>query len=70
LLVERPRLVNQRGFATTVAAIAGQEGRAKRDAVEPTGGVVGGADRLRLAGEDQKGGLKGVLDVLLVTEDL
>ncbi len=42
--------------------------RAIGDAVQPAGQRVPGADRPRLAGQHQEGGLEGVLDVVLVPE--
>ena len=43
-------------------------GRAIRHAVQPAAQGVAGADRAGLPGQDQEGGLEGVLDVLLVPQ--
>src|SRR5262245_15105671 len=38
--------------------------RAKRDAIEPTRQLLARTDRVRLAGQDQEGGLKRILGIL------
>ena len=48
---------------------AGLDARAVGDAVQPAAQGVAAPDRAGLPGQDEEGGLKGVLDVVLVPED-